>query len=170
MLLCLEILPGITENPELFCININLTKSFWNLSDRIRIFRKLSRLCSKTFINTENMMLCMKEKTLLRIALFVGLFGIITLFLISQRITPDEAMIGKLEQSVDETVFVTGSVVGVRSSDSTTFLQIQRDEVVTVVLFGKAPLVSEGDYIQVRGKVSEQGGELSIIGEEVRVI
>jgi DNA/RNA endonuclease YhcR with UshA esterase domain len=113
-----------------------------------------------------------KEKTLLRIALVVGVLGIAVLFVMSQRIKVDEKMISKLDQSVDETVFVTGSVVGVSVSanNSTTFLQIQKDEMVSVVLFGRAQHVSEGDYIQVRGKVTEHDGRTEIIGEEVRVI
>jgi len=114
----------------------------------------------------------MKEKALLRTALVVGLLGIAVLFVMSQRIKVDEAIIGRLEQSVDETVFVTGSVVGVSvsNSNSTTFIQIQKDEIASVILFGNAPLVSEGDYIQVRGKVTEHDGKTEIIGEEVRVI
>ncbi len=112
----------------------------------------------------------MKEKTLLRIALVASMIGIVALFVISQRIKVDETMINKLEQSVDETVVVTGSVVGISSSNSTTFLRIQKDEITSVVLFGKAPLLVEGDYIQVRGKVTEHDDKTEIIGEEVRVI
>jgi DNA/RNA endonuclease YhcR with UshA esterase domain len=130
----------------------------------------ISGICSQTFINPENIIHRMKEKTLLRIALVVSIAGIIALFLISQRIKVDEAMIGRLEQSVDESVLVTGSVVEVNEGNSTTFIRIQKDEAATVVLFGKAPLIQEGDYVQIRGKVTEHDGKTEIIGEEVRVI
>lgn len=114
--------------------------------------------------------MCVKEKTLLRIALVASIIGIAVLFIISQRIKVDEAMIGKLEQSVDETVFVTGTVVGVSEGNGATFLRIQKDEITSVVLFGEKPEIVEGDYVQIRGKVTKEGDEASIIGEEVRVI
>jgi RecJ-like exonuclease len=115
-------------------------------------------------------MIIVKEKTLLRIALAASIIGIAVLFIISQRIKVDEAMINKLEQSVDETVFVSGTVVGINTVNSTTFLRIQKDEITSAVLFGETPEIAEGDYVQIRGKVTKDGDEASIIGEEVRVI
>jgi RecJ-like exonuclease len=111
-----------------------------------------------------------KEKTLLRIALAASAVGIVVLFLLSQQISVDEAMVSRLDEMVDESVVVTGSVIGVNSLDSVTFVMLQKDEIVTVVLFGKTPLVEVGDLVQVRGKVVEEEGEVEIIGEEMRVV
>ncbi|MBW2997080.1 hypothetical protein KY349_01925 [Candidatus Woesearchaeota archaeon] len=112
----------------------------------------------------------MKEKTLLRIALAASAVGIVVLFLLSQQISVDEAMVSRLDEMVDESVVVTGSVIGVNSLDSVTFVMLQKDEIVTIVLFGKTPLVEVGDLVQVRGKVVEEEGEVEIIGEEMRVV
>lgn len=112
----------------------------------------------------------MKEKTLLKIALAAGVTGIVLLFFLSQQISVDEAMISRLDQKVDETVMLTGSVIGVNSLDSVTFIMLQKDEIVTVVLFGSTPMIEVGDLVQVRGTVSEDEGETEIIGEEVRVV
>jgi DNA/RNA endonuclease YhcR with UshA esterase domain len=112
----------------------------------------------------------MKEKTLLKIALAAGVLGIVLLFFLSQQISVDEAMISRLDEMVDESVVLTGSVVGINALDSVTFLMLQKDEIVTVVLFGKVPAVEVGDLVQVRGAVSEDEGEAEIIGEEVRVV
>jgi len=112
----------------------------------------------------------MKESTLLKIACFVGIVGIAVLFLLSRQISVDQAMIGRLDQMVDSSVVVEGVVVGVNSGEGAVFLMLQKDEIVDVVLFGDSPPLEVGDYVQVRGKVSEQEGEESLIGEEVRVI
>ncbi|MBU2561426.1 MAG: hypothetical protein KKD17_03945 [Nanoarchaeota archaeon] len=112
----------------------------------------------------------MKEKTLLKIALAVSVSGIVMLFLLSQKIEVDQAMLNRLDEAVDESVIVTGSVVDISQVNSTTFLRIQKDELTSVVLFGKAPDIEVGDLVQVRGKVTEHDGETGLIGEEVRVI
>ncbi|MBN1544019.1 hypothetical protein JW898_01000 [Candidatus Woesearchaeota archaeon] len=111
-----------------------------------------------------------KEKTLLQIALAVSVLGTLLLFLLSQNIEIDQAMLNRLDDSVDESVIVTGSVVGISQVNSTTFLRIQKDEIASVVLFGKTPYLEVGDFVQVRGKVTEHDGETGLIGEEVRVI
>ena len=112
----------------------------------------------------------MKEKTLLKIAIAASALGTVILFLLSQQISLDEAIISRLDETVDENIVLTGSVIGVNSLDSVTFLMLQKDEIVTVVLFGKTPIVEVGDLVQVRGKVAEEDEELEIIGEEIRVV
>ncbi|MBW2971918.1 hypothetical protein KY359_02680 [Candidatus Woesearchaeota archaeon] len=112
----------------------------------------------------------MKEKTLLAIALAVGIMGMAALFILAQRIEIDQVMLDRLDEMVDEAVVVEGVVVGVNEAEGAVFLMLQKDEMVDVVLFGDAPLLEEGDYVQVRGTVSSHEGETGIIGEEVRVI
>ncbi len=112
----------------------------------------------------------MKETTLLKIALAVSMLGIPALFLLSSQIKTDEAMISRLDEMTDETVVVSGMVLDINDMDGTTFILMQKDEMMTVVLFGPSPPLQTGDYIQVRGTVSEHEGETEIIGDEVRVV
>lgn len=124
----------------------------------------------ESLLSVETLSYVVKEKTLLRIALAASAVGIVVLFLLSQQISVDEAMVSRLDEMVDESVVVTGSVIGVNSLDSVTFVMLQKDEIVTVVLFGKTPLVEVGDLVQVRGEVVEEDGEVEIIGEEMRIV
>jgi DNA/RNA endonuclease YhcR with UshA esterase domain len=110
------------------------------------------------------------EKTLLRIALAVSVLGIVALFLLSQQISVDDAMINRLDELVDESVVVTGMVVGVNQMNSTTFIMLEKNEMTSVVVFGKTPLLEIGDLIQVRGRVAVYEDETEIIGEEIRVV
>ncbi|MFC1741129.1 hypothetical protein ACFL3V_01155 [Nanoarchaeota archaeon] len=112
----------------------------------------------------------MQEKTLLKIALAVGVVGLAVLFFISQSISIDEAMLNRLDGMVDETVVITGVVLDVSTFGSVTSVMIEKNELTSVVLFGDAPLLETGDLVQVRGKVVENEGETELIGEEIRVI
>ncbi|MBW2967564.1 hypothetical protein KY362_03695 [Candidatus Woesearchaeota archaeon] len=112
----------------------------------------------------------MKESTLLRIALVVSIIGIGGLFLMLRGVEVDEAIIGKLDEHVEEDVVVTGVVMGVTELDGVTFVLLQKDETVSITLFGRTPDIETGDLIQVRGTVSKEGDELEIMGEEVRVV
>jgi|GEM_PF-3436974 len=112
----------------------------------------------------------MKEKLLLRLALGVSIIGISVLFFISIRIEITEVAINKLDDSIEQSVMITGSVVDVTVKNSTTFIMIEKDEMTTVILFGKSHPINIGDLVQARGKVSEYNGESEIIADEVRVI
>jgi len=112
----------------------------------------------------------MKEKTLLKIALAVSITGVVILFLLSQQISTDEAMIQRLDEMVDEQVIITGQVIGVNEQDSATFIILQKQETVTITLFGKTPPLEIGDLVQVRGRVTEHDNKVGLIGDEIRVI
>ena len=112
----------------------------------------------------------MKESTLLKIALTVSIIGITGLFFALRGIEVDEAMIGRLDEHIDDSVVVTGTLMGVTELDGVTFLLIQKDEIVSITLFGSTPEMETGDLIQVRGTVAQEGEEMEIIGEEVRVV
>ena len=116
------------------------------------------------------MCISVKESTLLKIALVVGLLGIAVLFMLSRQIKVDSVMISRLDGVEGEGVVVEGVVVGVNSGDGVVFLMLQKDEMLDVVLFGDVPSVEIGDYVQVRGTVATEDGGNSVLGEEVRVI
>lgn len=138
--------------------------------EAFRVGRIFSDISSSIIINRAGLYYSMKEKTLLRIALAVGLLGIALLFLLSQRISVDEAMITRLDGMVEEDVVVTGVVVGVDAMDSVTFVMLQKDEMISVTLFGKTPALEVGDLVQVRGTVEEHEGDIAVVGEEIRVV
>lgn len=112
----------------------------------------------------------MKEATLLKISFFVALVGIALLFFLSRQITVDKALISRLDGVDGEGVVVEGVVVGLNQGNGVIFLMLQKDEMLDVVLFGEAAGVEIGDYVQVRGTVSSEEGQESLLAEEVRVI
>lgn len=112
----------------------------------------------------------MNEKTLLRISLVISIAGLIVLFMLSSRLKIDESMINSLDGTEESAVLVTGSVVEVSQRNTTTMLRIQKEEILPVVVFGKALSVQEGDLIQARGKLSKKDGKVELIADELRVV
>lgn len=112
----------------------------------------------------------MKEKTLLKIALLCGILGICVLFFISKSISIDEIAINKIDRVLDETVVVSGSVIGINDGSGVSYLKIQKDEVLSVTLFGDVREFKVGDYVQIRGKISKGKKGVDFIGEEVRIV
>jgi hypothetical protein len=112
----------------------------------------------------------MDEKILLKIALAATIVGLAVLYVLSSRIKIDTAMLNRLDSLEGEQVYVTGIVIDVGETNQTTFLRIEKNEMTSVVLFGRAPGVGLGDFVQIRGKVADYNGEKEIIAEEVRVI
>lgn len=112
----------------------------------------------------------MKEKTLLKLSIAVSIIGLTVLFIVLESISIDTVMLNKIDGFVDEQVIIEGVVVDISKTNSTTFVKIEKNEITSVVLFGKTPLVDVGDFVQLRGKVTEHNGKTEVIGEEMRVI
>jgi hypothetical protein len=110
----------------------------------------------------------MHEKTLLKIALVFSILGIIALFFISQNVKLTSSTI--LEE--DGKYLVEGEIQRITQRDKVTFIDLQREDPLTVVLFKDYPVdLHKGDYIEVSGKASkDQDGEMQLIGNDVRVI
>lgn len=118
----------------------------------------------------------MQERTIMKISVGCTVIGIVVLFFFLQFSEPQDVMIGNLDQAVDETVYVTGMIVDVNQMEldgggHVTFIKLQKDELTTVTLFGPVPILDVGDYVQVKGSVSENDdGGVEVMGDEVRVV
>jgi RecJ-like exonuclease len=112
----------------------------------------------------------MKEKTLLKLSVVVSIIGLAVLFIALKNISIDTIMLNKIDGLVDEQVIIEGVVVDISITNSTTFVKIEKNELTSVILFGKTPLVETGDFVQIRGKVAEHNGKTEVIGEEMRVV
>lgn len=110
----------------------------------------------------------MQESTLLKIALLVALLGVSVLFFISQNYEAQESPL--LEK--DTNYVVKGTVSRVTQLDSVTFIELQKEDLLPVVLFKNYPVdVNKGDYVEILGKAGEdQQGNLQFNGKELRVI
>ena len=110
----------------------------------------------------------MQERTLLKIAMISSIMGILLLFLISN--------FNQFETSAileDETNYlIQGEVKRVTELDKVTFLEISKEDDITVVLFKDYPVdFRKGEFIEVLGKSSKnERNEIQIIGKEVRII
>jgi DNA/RNA endonuclease YhcR with UshA esterase domain len=112
----------------------------------------------------------MKEKLLLKISLATAIIGIVVLYFVSQNIEANQTTMNIIDGVEDGTVIITGTVLDINERNSTTFLQIEATETLPVIAFGKVPMLTPGDLVQVRGKMSKKDGKSSIISEEIRVI
>jgi len=110
----------------------------------------------------------MQESTLLKISLICAIIGIIVLFFISQTAKLPEG--GLLEE--DQNYLVEGTIKRITQRDKVTFINLEKEDEITVVLFKNYPVdLNEGDYIEVNGRASkDRDGELQLIGKEIRVI
>ena len=110
----------------------------------------------------------MQERTLLRISLLCSLLGILALFFISQTVQYPESAI--LEE--DQNYIVKGSIQRITQRDAVTFITLDKEDELTVVLFKDYPVdLHSGDYIEVMGRASkDKEDELQFIGKEVRII
>ncbi len=110
----------------------------------------------------------MKESTLLKISLISAIVGVIALYFISQTIKIPSSSL--LEE--DNTYDVQGSVARITEKEKVTYIDLQKEDELTVILFKRYPVdLHKGDYIEVTGKASKSDtGELQLIGNEVRVV
>jgi len=110
----------------------------------------------------------MQEKTLLKLSLICSIVGILVLFLLSSTMKSPESPL--LEEDAQYTV--QGTIGRITQRDNVTFIDLQKEDELTVVLFKEYPVdLHRGEYIEVIGKASkDKNGEIQLIGKEVRVI
>ena len=121
------------------------------------------------FLNVLIIIVYMKEKTILKVALACSLLGIVGLLFVSERISLDSESIDRIDATdVDKIVYVSGKVVSVNSGENVVFINIEYDEVVPVIVFSSlAENLSVGEHISVVGKVDEYEGSYEILAEEI---
>lgn len=115
----------------------------------------------------------MHESTLLKLALTTSIIGVLGLFFLTETVSVEETAISKLDGiNQDERVQLTGVVAKVITKGNTTFLTVEKQERVTVVLFSNgARLYSAlrgGDNVSVIGKVTKYNGKREIIADKVQ--
>ena len=110
----------------------------------------------------------MQESTLLKISLIFAILGILVLFFLSKTIKFPESPL--LEE--DGRYTVQGSIARITQRDKVTFIDLQKEDELTVVLFKDYPVdLHSGDYVEIVGKASkDKNGEIQLIGDDVRVI
>ena len=115
----------------------------------------------------------MKETTLLKIAAICSLVGLIALYLISAKIEIGDYRPSLLNKNVGEDVKLAGTISKITENDEVTFVEINYQTPVTVVLFrssGENISLQDGDGVEIIGEVQEYRNREEIIARNVRVI
>lgn len=110
----------------------------------------------------------MQESTLLIIAMISSILGIIILFFVSSNTEAPEGII--LEDESKYTI--QGEIKRVTELDKVTFLEIEKQDALTVVLFKDYPVeLRKGDFVEVIGQASKDDeNEIQLIGKEIRIV
>ena len=117
----------------------------------------------------------MNDIKLLRIALVIGIAGIVALFFLSKAIQADSISIGKItEQEIGRKIMVEGIIESVAEKKSTVLFDIQEQdtpESISVILFGKSSQpFKKGSEVRVIGTVKDYNGKLEIVAEKINTI
>lgn len=112
----------------------------------------------------------MKELSLLKIAFFVSVIGIVLLYLFADSITLDETRLNetnKLQQ--DKTVRIIGIVKKVSTNDNNTFITIEQTNNIGVFV-NKPVNLTQNATVEIIGKVDEYNGKKELIGERISLV
>lgn len=116
----------------------------------------------------------MKEKTLLKIALLTSLFGVISLWILSENLTVDETTIDKITfENIGDRMKVIGYVTNVLDLGYTKIIEVSQMNNIDVVVFSednKSLNLFPNDRIEVLGNLEEYRGEKEIIAHRIRKI
>lgn len=111
----------------------------------------------------------MQEKTIVKIAYILILFGFAFLIIYSNEIDLEKVQdIDSIQNN--EEVRIKGVVDSVTTKDKAVFLTItgQKTETLNIILFGdKEVHLKAGDEVEISGKVEEYNGKKEIIASEV---
>ena len=110
----------------------------------------------------------MQEKTLLKLSLLCAIIFIVILFYLSQTIKFPESPLLKEDGNYN----VKGSIARITQTEKVTFIELQKEDELTVILFKDYPVdLHTGDYVEIIGKASkDENGEMQLIGKEVRIV
>lgn len=114
----------------------------------------------------------MKEATLLRIALSFSLLGLVALFIIVQAMEIAELKPEELQQADSgKIVKIKGVVSEVKDYGKTAVIGVAHLESAEVLLFKSSNLsISNGDYVEITGEISEYNGKNELIASQVDVL
>jgi len=109
----------------------------------------------------------MKDSVILATALVTGVVGVIVLYFLSSNIEIQTSGISQVKQLEENSeVRLKGEVVSITSMANLTIITIMRPEAIEVVVFQKINL-SEGEFIDVIGKIGEFRGEKQVIADKL---
>jgi len=112
----------------------------------------------------------MREKTLLKVALLCSVVGLAIIFFITGRVEVDEVIVQRID-NVGDDIKIVGEIQRISDAGSVMFINIERPEVVTVVVFTDRNIsLATGQTIEVIGEIEEYEGELEILAERIRII
>lgn len=107
----------------------------------------------------------MEDKTLLKLALFISVFGLLVLYAFSSRVEVGEMGI---KENTGETVKVTGFVKDVKRFGNLTMIELSTNNEVKVVVFENLAL--DAQEIEVVGEIKEYRGEQEIVARSIKAI
>ena len=110
----------------------------------------------------------MKESSLLNIAIFVSVIGIIVLYIISNSIEINDITIQKItNEEISKSVKIKGKIKDIRETDSVTFIVIEETSEITGIVFDKNLSINKGDIVEITGKVEDYKGKQEIIIDHI---
>jgi aspartyl/asparaginyl-tRNA synthetase len=113
----------------------------------------------------------MNDRTLLKVAVFGSVIGIVILFFLSASFDVNDVMISEIDEIPEgKEVKVTGMVMSISDQENVMFVDIAEEKIedVTIVLFKNSNVVLEkGNIVTITGSVDSYKGERQIIGNRV---
>ena len=114
----------------------------------------------------------MKENTILKIALICSLVGLAALYFTSTKIELKDYKPGELVKNAGDDVKLQGTIGKITGKGNVVFIEVSQINPVNVVIFTQdADLkLSEGDNVEIIGKVQEYNGKEEIIAQKIRLV
>lgn len=114
----------------------------------------------------------MDEKTLLKVALFCSLMGILILIIISERITIPTHTINTINKTlIDKEIKINGEITTIKETPGLLILTVQDSTgKITVIIFDKEITINKGDHVEIQGTVTEYKNILEIDAKIIRLI
>ena len=109
----------------------------------------------------------MQDSLLLKIAMIPSIMGIGFLIIILTTTGLQEVDISEAkEMKEDKTVMITGKVERVTIKEGFTIINLKKEEEIAVITFEKINL-SQGQGIEVTGRIQDYKGEKEVVAEKI---
>ncbi len=113
----------------------------------------------------------MNEKSLLKLALLISILGLILLYIVSKNIVIDDTTIEKItNEEIEGDVVIKGIVKEITERSGTTFIIINQESEIEVIVFSSNVNLSKGDNVKITGQVSEYKNQKEIIADKIEII
>jgi len=114
----------------------------------------------------------MDERLLLKIALSCSLAGLVALYFLTANLTPEQTKISNLTGIEESTmVRLRGVVESVDDNGNMMYLDIAQPETASIIVFKDRKLdIAKGDFVEVRGEVSNYKGKKEIVATGIDVL